>query len=73
MNRDDATRVSAALVGTRTSLGVVHASCGGTSGGWTCVTHDESFDNQIAKDSHIARGVHVLAWRCYECDNMETP
>lgn len=47
-------------------------SCGSNNGLWYCVTHDVSFPNQLAKDSHIERGDHKLAWLCYE-HGPETP
>lgn len=41
-------------------------SCGASNGRWYCCTHTEGFANQFQKDSHIARGDHVLAWVCFE-------
>lgn len=43
----------------------VAESCGANDGHWYCVTHDELFANQLAKDSHISRGTHRLAWACW--------
>jgi len=41
--------------------------CDTNRGFWICVTHNESFCNQMQKDSHISgRGKHVLAWNCSE-------
>ena len=54
--------------GTRT----VVASCGGQRGRWYCITHSESFDNNIQKDSHIHKGKHTLVWLC-GCGNAEEP
>lgn len=45
---------------------VVAPKCDGTEGRWLCVTHGEVFPNQLAKDSHIDRGEHVLTWVCLE-------
>lgn len=38
--------------------------CDINEGRWVCVTHSEAFQNQMAKDSHIDEGTHVLAWMC---------
>jgi hypothetical protein len=45
---------------------VVGPKCDQTAGRWMCVTHDEVFPTQLAKDSHISRGEHRLAWVCIE-------
>lgn len=41
-------------------------------GHWYCVTHDEYFQNQLMKDSHISRGDHKMAWVCLD-HGIETP
>lgn len=43
----------------------VKESCGENHGYWYCVTHQAGLQNQLEKDSHIARGVHVLSWVCW--------
>ena len=48
---------------------VVGPSCGTeTAGTWYCVTCDELFTSNIAKDTHVVDGddrVHRLAWACW--------
>lgn len=44
----------------------VAPGCGTGSGAWYCITHDAAFPNQLAKDGHIERGEHELAWICLE-------
>ena len=44
----------------------VGPKCDQNHGYWYCVTHDKLFANQLAKDSHITKGKHVLAWACWK-------
>lgn len=37
-----------------------------TNGHWYCLTHNESFTNNFAKDDHIRTGKHRLVWICHE-------
>lgn len=44
----------------------VKAPCEDKHGGhWYCVTHQEAFDNQFMKDTHISKGRHTLVWMCH--------
>lgn len=45
---------------------VVAPACPANVGHWFCITHMVGFVNQLQKDSHIARGRHVLTWVCFE-------
>jgi hypothetical protein len=46
---------------------MVKPPCGENHRGqWYCITHDEAFRNQFEKDGHIHRGVHQLAWVCFQ-------
>ncbi len=41
-------------------------ACSDKNGGnWRCITHGESFENQLQKDFHIHSGTHLLAWNCH--------
>lgn len=44
----------------------VKPSCGKNNGHWYCVTHQEGFQNNFMKDTHIRNGKHRLAWICHE-------
>lgn len=44
----------------------IKESCGESNGYWFCVTHDESFPNQLQKDGHIHSGDHKLMWVCFD-------
>ena len=44
-----------------------------TGGRWTCMTHNENFDNQMQKDCHLDEsGRHKLGWICFE-HGLEQP
>ena len=44
----------------------IGAACADKNHGlWHCITHSESFENQLQKDIHIGRGTHRLVWICY--------
>lgn len=44
---------------------VIESSCEANFGVWYCVTHDETFAHNFAKDSHLGDdAAHVLAWLC---------
>jgi len=53
---------------------VVKPSCklNTPKGWWVCLTHDESFANQLQKDCHIGNGDHVMGWVCPE-HGLEVP
>ena len=36
------------------------------AGFWCCLTHGQTFSNQLGKDMHIHNGPHVLGWICLE-------
>jgi hypothetical protein len=44
----------------------VKTSCGKNNGHWYCVVHKEHLQNNFMKDTHIAKGNHILAWICHE-------
>lgn len=49
------------------TVGAYHPSTPSNEiGHWLCVTHDQHFDNQFQKDTHINEGTHHLAWICHE-------
>lgn len=51
----------------RVTVGAYHSTePSNTLGHWFCVTHDEHFENQFQKDTHINSGTHELAWMCHE-------
>jgi len=45
---------------------VVAQACEKNRGLWHCITHDESFQNNFQKDSHIHTGKHCLVWVCFD-------
>jgi hypothetical protein len=52
---------------------VVQASCGGSTGRWFCVTHQEAFRNNLEANGHTGDDrEHVMAWLCPEHD-VEVP
>ena len=59
-------KVKAIATGETVKGKIVLPGCNGTVGRWFCVTHDEMFPNQFAKDAHIFEGEHTLAWICLE-------
>lgn len=60
-------RVRAIELGDLVDGSVSGPACENKKGGlWHCTTHNETFQNQFSKDSHIGRGKHVLAWLCFE-------
>lgn len=44
----------------------VAVSCGTNGGRWFCVTHQDSFPNNLMKDNHIRTGQHRMVWVCFE-------
>ncbi len=51
----------------------IKAKCPHDFGWWFCITHNESFENQFQKDSHIHDGDHCLAWFCRNCGTYQVP
>lgn len=42
----------------------VGPKCDTNNGLWHCMTHDQIFQNNWQKDSHIHEGDHRLTWVC---------